>query len=224
MYSFDYISDNWDKKEIEIFRNVSENDTTPRDYHFGIGMHLRNNLLRHNKKSDSIVKFFNDLDISHYDYMSGIILTSYHRYINKKDIKLKEQVNGITEMLKPTKDCENRRLEKAIEVYAKYKLNDTIHVQMPVSIVSNHNSVVSFDCPNDSWEFDDSKDLSVEGILMEKYIRKDSFSDNPNQIYKDYKFKLKILKMNNPKTHYFMREIVTGNEIEFSLDYSFVVE
>ena len=102
IYSFEYINANWDKKEIEKFKNISENDTTPRNYHFGIGMHLRNNLLRHNAKSNLIVEFFNNMGIENYDYMDGIILTSYHRYINRTDIKLKEQINVIKQSLKPT--------------------------------------------------------------------------------------------------------------------------
>ena len=224
IYSFEYLNENWDKKEINKFRSISENDTTPRDYHFGIGMHIRNNLLRHNPKSDSIVKFFNDLEISHFDYMSGIILTSYHRHLNEKDINLKEQVNGIIEMLKPTVDCQNRRKKKAKELYNSFKVIDTISVQMPVSTFSNNKSVISYNCPNDSWHFDNAKDLLIDGIITEKYIRKDSFSDNPNEIYEEYNFKLKILKMNNPDIHYFTTEVTTGDEIELPLDYSYNVE
>jgi hypothetical protein len=57
-FSFEYLNKNWDAKEIETFKNISENDsTTPRNYHFGIGMHLRNNLLRHNEQSENLTKF-----------------------------------------------------------------------------------------------------------------------------------------------------------------------
>ncbi len=222
-YSFEYLNKNWDKKEIELFKNISENDTTPRNYHFGIGMHIRNNLLRHNIKSDSIVVFFNNLGIGHYDYMSGIILTSYHRYLNKTDIRLKEQVNGIIEHLKPTVDCQNKRKEKAKKLYSKFKINDSIQVQMPVDIVDEYNSVVSYDCPS-NWKFDINKDLVIDGIIMKKFIVKDSFSDNPKLIYIDSHFIIKIIKMNKPETHYFMEKIKIGDEIEFPLDFSFNVK
>ncbi len=223
-YSFEYLDKNWNKKEIELFKNITENDTTPRDYHFGIGMHIRNNLLRHNTKSDSIVAFFNDLGIGHYDYMSGIILISYHRYLNKTDIRLKEQVNGIIEMLKPTVDCQNKRNEKAKELYSKFDLNDSIHVKMPVDIDANHKSVVSYNCPSVNWKFENYKDLAIDGIITDKYIRKDTFSDNPRSVFKGYHFKMKILKMNNPDTNYFMEKIKIGDEIEFSLEYSFDIK
>ena len=103
-------------------------------------------------------------------------------------------------------------------------INDTLHIQMPVSNRFNQNSVVSYDCPSDEWVFNISEDLVIDGILTEKYIIKDSFSDSPKRIYQDYHFKLKILKMSNQETNYFTREIDTGDEIEFSLEYSFNVE
>ncbi|WP_378172646.1 DUF6794 domain-containing protein [Aquimarina sp. SS2-1] len=223
IYSFEYLNDNWDKNEINEFKKISENDTTPRNYHFGIGMQIRNNLLRHNEKSDSIVKFFNDLKIEHYDYMSGIILTSYHRYLNKTDIKLMDQVNGIIESLKPTVDCQNRRKRKAEKLYTKYNINDSIRIQMPVSEMTK-NSVVSYDCPNDEWKFDKKKHLLIDGIITRKYIIKDSFSDNPKKAYKDYYLKLRVLKINNPEIKYFMNKIIKGDEIDFSLEDSFNIE
>jgi hypothetical protein len=36
--------------------------------------------------------YFNQMKVPHPDYMVGIILTSYHRHLHKKDLKLKEQV------------------------------------------------------------------------------------------------------------------------------------
>ncbi|WP_299715423.1 DUF6794 domain-containing protein [uncultured Tenacibaculum sp.] len=223
-YSFNYLNNNWDKKEIERFKNINENDPAPRNYHFRIGMLIRNNLLRHNAKSDSIVLFFNDLGINHYDYMSGIILTSYHRYLNKSDIRLKEQVNKILDLLKTTIDCENKRKEKAEKLYSKFHVNDNIQVEMPVDIISNENSVISYDCPSENWEFRNQIDLKINGLITKKYTELDSFSDNLKSVYKRYHFKIKILKMNNPETNYFMEKIKVGDEIEFSLDCSFKIK
>lgn len=36
--------------------------------------------------------YFNQMRVPHPDYMVGIIITSYHRHLHKRDIKLKEQV------------------------------------------------------------------------------------------------------------------------------------
>lgn len=208
MYSFEYINENWDKNEIGIFKNISENDTTPRDYHFGIGLHLRNNLLRHNRESDSIVKFFNDLDISHYDYMSGIILTSYHRYLNEENIKLKEQVDGIIKMLKPTKEtleCLEKQKNKRLKIYNGHKVNDTVNIKMPVG---DNYSVVNYSCPNLDWDFNPSKDLSVNGIITNKYFVQDSL---------DLFLTIKILTKNHTHIEIYLEEVNVGDEFEVSL-------
>jgi hypothetical protein len=37
--------------------------------------------------------YFRKMKVPHYDYMIGIIITSYHRHLHEKDLKIKEQVN-----------------------------------------------------------------------------------------------------------------------------------
>jgi hypothetical protein len=41
---------------------------------------------------DTLPGYFNNMGIKHPDDMSSIILTSYHRHKNGKDIKLEEQI------------------------------------------------------------------------------------------------------------------------------------
>jgi hypothetical protein len=37
-------------------------------------------------------EYFRKMKVPHYDYMIGIIITSYHRHLHEKDLKIKEQV------------------------------------------------------------------------------------------------------------------------------------
>jgi hypothetical protein len=60
-------------------------------YHFSTGMQMRNNWGLW-KSGNKLVKYFNKLGIYHADDMSGIILTSFHRYLNKKSIQLEKQI------------------------------------------------------------------------------------------------------------------------------------
>lgn len=213
--SFDYLDKNWDSKEIEIFKNISEKDTTkPRNYHFGIGMYLRNNLLRHNKKSEKITKFFDSLGIHHYDDMSSIILTSYHRYLNNEDIQLQSQVDKYVEYWKPIIDCEKKQEIKAVEIYNKYKVGDTLKIKMPVS---ENNSVVDYPCGNGTleWKFDESKDLFIKGIITEKY----NINSKSNVF-----FKLKIISKNHLETEIMMNKVNVGDEFDFSLSTAWKIE
>jgi hypothetical protein len=58
--------------------------------HFGLGKWMRNHW---GLWSDSVLaEYFNTIGISHPDDMSGIILTSYYRYLHNEPINLNEQV------------------------------------------------------------------------------------------------------------------------------------
>ena len=89
-----------DSIKLQI-REMTEDEFTAKA-HFGIGMWLRNNW---RLWGDSrLSKYFNDLGIFHPDDMSGIILTSYHRYLLGQDIKLEEQVSYYKEYWKKNKN------------------------------------------------------------------------------------------------------------------------
>lgn len=201
-YSFEYLDEVWNAEDIENFKNIMENDTTPNDLHFGIGLHLRNNLLRRHAKSDSIVAYFNSLGITHYDYMSGLILYSYHQYLNDENVYIQDKVNEIIESKKPYIECAKEQKIIGLETYNKYQLSDTINVKMPVS---KYNSVVDYSCPNLDWDFNPSKDLSIDGIITEKYFNEDST---------DPVVKVKVLTKNHPLTEIMMEEVNVGDEFE----------
>ena len=76
--------------------------------HHGLGMWLRNNwdLWSVSKTpfwEDTLPGYFNKMGIKHPDDMSGIILKSYHRHKNGKDIKLEEQVKMYQDFWKKNK-------------------------------------------------------------------------------------------------------------------------
>ena len=61
--------------------------------HMGLGMFLRNNWGLWTRDS-KLAKWFVSKGIQHADDMSGIILTSYHRYLNGKDLNVDEQIES----------------------------------------------------------------------------------------------------------------------------------
>lgn len=73
---------------IEEMKNGKEEDMA--QYHHGLGTWIRNNWgLWGNSR---LKKYFNGLGVHHPDDMSGIILTSFWRDLNKKPTQLKEQI------------------------------------------------------------------------------------------------------------------------------------
>ncbi|CAL2103710.1 conserved protein of unknown function [Tenacibaculum sp. 190130A14a] len=207
-FSFKYLDKNWDPKEIEIFKNIHKKDSTkPRNYHFGIGMYLRNNLLRHHEQSENLTNFFDSIGIHHYDDMSSIILTSYRRYLNNQDIELQSQVDRYVEYWKPIIECEKNQTIKAVALYNKYKIGDTLKIKMPVS---DSNSVVDYPCSNGTleWVFDESKDLSISGVITNKY----NINAETNVF-----FTVKVLTKNHLDTEILMKEVNIGDEFKVKL-------
>ncbi len=85
---FVYLDSKLDIKTIEILKNTQEDSLI--SFHFGFGMWLRNHLGLW--KNSDLAKYFAGIGILHPDDMSHVIIVSYHRYLNKEDIKLKEQI------------------------------------------------------------------------------------------------------------------------------------
>ena len=67
--------------------------------HHGLGQWIRNNWKLW--KGESILhQYFSKLGLHHADDMSAVILTSYHRHLNKKELELDEQIKHYIEFWK----------------------------------------------------------------------------------------------------------------------------
>lgn len=101
---FTYLDENF--KDKNLFKDVPDEDILGMS-HFSMGMWMRNNwYLWWNKKlaekydekgypqeKPALVAYFNDeLNIHHADDMSSIIILSYHRQLNKKELNLEKQI------------------------------------------------------------------------------------------------------------------------------------
>lgn len=92
-----YLNQMFDDTEKYGFMTLPEDVSTSR-LHRGFGMWIRNNwgLWRDSK----LKHYFLDKGVGHPEDMSGIILTSYHRYLNNKPIDLEEQVKKYQDFYK----------------------------------------------------------------------------------------------------------------------------
>lgn len=75
--------------------------------HLGFGMWMRNNWQFW--RGSRLSAYFNNLGIYHPDDMSGIILTSYHRYLSGKELKLQEQVRSYQEYWRKMRKQDKKR-------------------------------------------------------------------------------------------------------------------
>ncbi len=87
---FKQIDSFWsDSTKVKVKQKAEDEFTA--NAHFALGMWMRNNWGLW--KGSRLSKYFNDKGIYHPDDMSGIILVSYHRYLNGKEISLQQQID-----------------------------------------------------------------------------------------------------------------------------------
>ncbi|BDD00507.1 DUF6794 domain-containing protein [Persicobacter psychrovividus] len=119
--ALNYLDCKWSDSDKEEFKSKPENDAVV-ELHFGTGMGIRNSWGLW-KGDSGISKYFRDLGINHPDDMSSIILTSFHRYLNKQDVKIDEQVKYYIAYWKKTKQAE---FERKRNDFNEFSINDTV--------------------------------------------------------------------------------------------------
>ena len=85
-----FLNCTWSKEDKDSFKIEPERQAVV-SLHFGTGLVIRNGWDLWKGKSE-LVDFFNSIGIFHPDDISSIILTSFHRYLNGKEIDLPGQV------------------------------------------------------------------------------------------------------------------------------------
>lgn len=100
-------------ESLVMIRDESEEDMS--DYHFGLGMGLRNGWGLWS--GSRLAKWFNEKGVHHPDDMSMIILESFRRYLNDEPIKLEEQIEDVVSYWRHVND-EPIELEEQSEVMA----------------------------------------------------------------------------------------------------------
>lgn len=102
-------------KKIDSFWNDSTKATVKQwtedefivKAHFGFGMWMRNNWQLWG--GSRLSKYFNNMGIFHPDDMSGIILTSYHRYLIGIDLNLEEQIKYYQDYWKKVNEQDKKK-------------------------------------------------------------------------------------------------------------------
>ena len=89
---FRHLDDIFKESEDSDWFVSSLEDKAVAESHHGLGQWIRNNWI-FGIEDSTLLQYFKKLGLSHADDISGLIITSYHRHINKKELKLDEQIN-----------------------------------------------------------------------------------------------------------------------------------
>lgn len=161
-----YLNCTWSKADKDSFKNEPERQAVAR-LHFGTGLYIRNGWDLWKGKND-IVDFFNSIGISHPDDMSSIILTSFHRYLNGKEIDLLEQVKyyqDYWDKVQVEKDQHNK-------IYKTIKIGDTVRVMFSKSQATSKTYSLAF--LNYKVPVNDVNRCFVKGVVVDKHKQKSS--------------------------------------------------
>jgi hypothetical protein len=201
-----YFQQSWTKTELDQFKDKSERQAV-NDIHFETGTWIRNNWVRGNRDS-ALTSYFHTLGIYNPDDISSIILTSFHRTLNKRDIALDKQVESYKAYWKPINECKEMQKAKSVSNYNKFKVGDSLTMYMHVDTSYGMRNAMVFQCPANTRAFDVNKDLILKGTLTKKYF----INDTANMF-----FVLDINYMNRSDTKILMTTVKMGDKKDFSL-------
>lgn len=99
--------------------------------HFSIGRWIRNDWQL--QRGSRLAKYFRDKGIYHPEGISDIILTSYHRFLNKKDIKFNERILQDKDHREKFEKIES---DRKLKEFATYKVNDNVSFKYRIGFSS----------------------------------------------------------------------------------------
>ena len=209
--AFKHLDSNWNENSRLAFQKLDLKENAPVFYGLDIENELQEKLLNNHPSSKQLNFFFDSLGIHNLKDKSGLILNTYHNYLNNIDIKLNAQALSIIDYWTPIYNCEKQIKTKAISNYSNFKINDTIVIQLPVD---EHNNAVEYKCPDNQWVFIENKDLKITALIE----RKSTFEDSLALF-----FRIKILSKSQLNTEIMYKECYEGDRYDLSLNNSWKI-
>jgi len=172
-------------------------------HHFGLGMWMRNNWGLW--KGSRLWLYFYNKGVPHPDNISTLILTSYHRKVNDKQINFTDEVNEIVESIKEAKKLDNKIRSLGAQISSKYQIGDSITFEMPID--EDAKGTFLYGCPPSliSLPRTDSM-LQIRGLVKNKrFIENDSVAA----------FTIEVLDLSRTDLEIMLNKKGIGDEIEF---------
>ncbi len=161
-----YLACTWSKADKDSFKIVPERQAVAR-LHFGTGLYIRNGWDLWKGEND-LVDYFKSVGIFHPDDMSSIILTSFHRFLNDKEIDLDEQVKyyqDYWDKVQVEKDQHNK-------IYRTIKTGDTVRVMFSKFQATSTTYSLAF--LNYTAPIENNNRCFVSGVVLDKQRKKGS--------------------------------------------------
>lgn len=194
-----FLNCKWSITQKNEFKKIPEDDVAAK-CHLGMGRWLRNNWGLWKCESE-IYKYFGNLGVSHPEDISSIIILSFHRFLHKKDLRLKEQINFIKQYWKKLKQKELTR--KKLEL-SEFNVQDTVEFSYDYDFISKKQEkayvaetcnakgiVLAKDTSNFQLRIKLIESCSDQGVIIQKY---DVLRKQGNKWVKKETDKIKVMK------------------------------
>ena len=207
---FNSIEKKYDKKILKEFRETPESEVL--DVYFSYFLFEYGEL---RKTNPDIELFFKSENINEEPSQAYVFLLLWHRNLNHKDFDFDELTHALNDTIVGIKTCKNQKRINSISNFKKLNKGDHIKLIFPVRISDGDStkSTVFYGCPVLDWNFDRSKDLIINGELIDKYYN--SFEKGPT---KEFYIQLRIEDINREDVLYFLKKIHKNDTIEVNLN------
>lgn len=202
-----FVLEKWKQADRDKFKNMPEDDAVD-DTYLSVGMWIRNNWI-HGRRDTMLTAYFNKLGIHAPDDMSAIILTSLHRKLNNRPLRLEQQVRRYRAYWDKISNCEKQVRATAVRNYHRFKVDDEVIVLMTVDTSHNNNTAAIYGCPTIDWTFDKNKDLRFVGHITEKYN-----INSPDNVF----FKIRLDSLNRSGINILGQQAVPGQIVDLPLE------
>jgi len=158
-----YLTCTWTDKDKKDFKSKDEKLAVS-ELHMGTGQGIRNGweLWQH---KNSLYHYFESKGIFHPDDISSIILTSFHRQLNNREIDLDGQVKRYLDYWNKAKEDEDKWKEGNRKKYDAFKVGDS--VKMNFSLRTDEGKDRLYLGRND-LDFNENGNCVVTGIISDK--------------------------------------------------------
>ncbi|MBL7827945.1 MAG: hypothetical protein JNJ57_15050 [Saprospiraceae bacterium] len=138
-----------------------------------------------------------------------LLMLLWHRDLNQKKLEIETLLKLVNDPKVGVNNCRNQRKINSVYNYRKYQLQDVFQLKLPVRTGEDVlRMAVYFDCPIVDWNFDTSKDLLIDGRLIDKFMRREST---------EFIFKVEVEKTSIQDAIFLFRRIYPKDTIDLDL-------
>lgn len=148
----------------------------------------------------------------------AILLISFHRKINKKEVNFMEQIESAKQDIKRYNSynkkllaCTEKKLEIAKDNFSKVLIGDTLNFAFPTYYNGHKKNAFYYDCPS-GYKGDTSEKFIVEGQVISKDVS--NFSDSLNT----RTLKVEVQNISDINSLFLLREIKMGDTVYIDLE------